>query len=392
VTVRIDQETIKKYIERGDFKCLDYIRAGGKIQDKQVITHVIAVFKRIAESESKGTLYKDREIVEAALDFLGFDEPIFRDVIIASYVTDTGVFKDYQTIVPACSKIRTLYNVPENACASCIFSTSANIVDAVMRAITDITLRPDIDRVVVTINSQRTGMTTFVSYKFSDIINYKMQSTITADPRNKSWERVGRPVREVIKLYELAYGHLPIIPQIVNADTLRLWDYILDNMEVEVEDTVDVQRRIINFIESGIPPKLDEVLPGIHIVTPTFLRWYYEEAKKEGRTLLSPVMVLKKVGNNVHLWIYATVLRSEIRGQNAAITDSTITSVITSMGGVPRRKLGTRVEVWRNLRGYEIPVKRLPGVLAERLEQLYEQMESLYKTKLGLTEGKGERT
>jgi len=388
VVIRIDRESIKKYIERGDFKCLEYIDSASKVHDKQVVTHVISIFKRIAEMESKGSFYKDREIVEAALDFLNFNEPLFREMIVESYVTESGVFRDYQTIVPACSKVRSLYNVPENVCANCVFSTSTNIVDAVMRSITDITLKPDADKVVITLNSQRTGMSTFVVYKFSDIINFKMQSTVTADPSNKSWERVGRPVREVIKLYELAYGHLPVIPQIVNADTLRLWDYILDNMEVEVEDTVDVQRRIINFIESAIPPKLDEVLPGMHIVTPTFLRWYYENAKREGKALLSPTLVLKKIGNNVYLWIYATVLRSEIRSENANITESTVTSVITSMGGVPRRKLGTRIDIWRNLRGYEIPVSRLPGNLSERLEQLYEQMEATYSVKMKVMEGK----
>jgi len=383
VTIRIKDEVVKKAIEQGNFKCATYILNGIETASgvEDTMRHLLAVF-RISYNDAQ--LYPtDEELLEKIFDEVNAD-PLSRSFMRETLLkgTTAEVHRFY------CSKMRSIYGIPEEICQSCKvhlrvnYATAKDVVQYVIRAIKEVTT--DGETVTIYLASERVdGVSIPVRYKYSDIVKFVYLGT--PSPDSNSWEKTGRPAIEVSRLFSIATGVLPIA-EITNADARVLWEDVIQRMKLEVDDPGEIIRIISDSIREAIPEDLNEIDPNSHMITPSLLNYFADLG-----TVYSPRFVLKERNGVLRVWIHGKYIQSTLAlALGRELDGKALKSIILDLGGRTSVKLGIGPSDIKGRRGYEIPVTSLSKDLQEKLKEYYGRAEELGKVKLKNLGGGGD--
>lgn len=379
MTVIIKDPILKKAIDEGNYKCVSYIKAQKDVSTEDfldTVRHLFSVF-RVAYADA-GQYPEHDELVGKLSDELGLDW--FSRSVVKQHLEG-----EQSNDVFYCSKIRSLYRIPETVCQTCkiykqsSFSEPKKVIDYVIQSIREVT--SDGETVTVYISSERAGGASIpYKLKYEDIIRFVQISTPVPD--SKSWERAGRPVIVALTLFNIASGEMPMA-QLSNIDTRPLWIDIIKRMKLEIDDPSEVVRIIKELVEESIPDDLNDIDPNNHALTPSLLEYYAKKGE-----VLSPKIVIKERSGLLRVWIHSKFLQNQIAlalGREA--NPKQLKSIILDLGGSTSAKLGTTE--FRNLRGFEIPSSSFDAQLRERIKKYYKEAEDLGEFKLKQDAGGG---
>ncbi len=375
MTIRIKDEMVKKAIEQGNFKCADYILNGIETASgvEDTIRHLLAIYREAYNDEQQYPT--DEELLEKIFNEVGAD-PLSRSFIRESFFKGTTA----ESHRFYCSKIRSIYRVPEEVCQTCKvhlranYSTPKDVIQYVIRAIKEVTTDGEI--VTIYLASERVdGVSVPVRYKYSDIVKFIIQGT--PSPDSNTWEKTGKAAIEATRLFSIVTGVLPIV-ELTNSDARTLWEDVIQRMKLEVDDPSEIIRIINDSIREAVPEDLNEIDPNTHMITPNLLNYFAYLG-----TLYSPRFVLKERNGVLRVWIHGKHIQSTLAlALGRELDGKTLKSIILDLGGRTSVKLGIGPSDIKGRRGFEIPVASLSKELQDKLKEYYQRAEELGKVKL----------